>query len=103
MLTQDDRMYKTAFETYVTNSGRKGGDRLTTEGYKTALEEKGWTVAQLARRLRESRPRVSTAINHPDAGAFRIQKRVCAALDLDYDGPEPIRKKKLRKKKEQAQ
>lgn len=76
---------------------------MTTEGYKTALEEKGWTVAQLARRLRESRPRVSTAINHPDAGAFRIQKRVCAALEIEYDGPEPIRKKKLRKKKKEQQ
>lgn len=72
---------------------------MTKEQYKAALEEKQWSVSGLARRIRESRPRVSTAINHPDAGSFRIQKRVCKALELEYDGPKPIRQTKRRTKK----
>ena len=73
---------------------------MTTEKFKAALEDKGWSVSQLAKRLKESRPRVSAAINHPDAGLFRIQQRAAKMLGIDYDGPLPAKRKKLTSRKE---
>lgn len=89
----------------VQNRLNQGGDRVTTEGFKTALESRGWSIAQLARRLRESRPRVSAAINHPDAGLYRLQERAARLLGIAYDGPRPTKRKKLttKQRKEEVQ